>query len=588
VSATETAPPAPAAGGEWFFRALCALLFLAPWIVLPGDFQAAHRPQTAFIQIGALALLVAALAGPVRQRRLAMLATPFDAPVLALLAWSGLSLLWAVNRYEGLLTWMHWSACALLFWLAAAALRDESDARRILQAVFTTGAMLSVLGLVQQAVGLALLPPAEPSATLMHKDVAAVFVVMTAPLGPTLLLHRPRSKLLIPYVAATAVMVSFVVVSFTRSAWLALATQAALFTLLLARDRDLRVRWPAPKRVMAIALGLAILVAAGVTFAALGRRRLAEGLPQGDVGYRRMVWLNTLAMARDAPLLGVGLANHAVVYPAHAGSAAPDGVFAVRWPLDSAHSDYLQVLAELGLVGLGIVAWLWLAVWRTLRRLWLREAAADRRALVLGVALALAGLAVEAAFSFPLRQALPPLLLMIYLGVLAALVTRFGWDARAWRLFDARSGGRRIVPVAAAAGACALLAATAWSHLRWLTADRHVLRMAQAEARRDWASALAEAEAAHRLDGGRRQPLFVMAEAHLAAGRTQQAVPPLRELLATRPYDARARYGLGKAFEQQGRQAEALEEYRLALSLDPTDPDAPRVRELLAQPKPTR
>jgi Flp pilus assembly protein TadD len=121
-----------------------------------------------------------------------------------------------------------------------------------------------------------------------------------------------------------------------------------------------------------------------------------------------------------------------------------------------------------------------------------------------------------------------------------------------------------------------------------LTADRHVLRMAQAEARRDWASALAEAEAAHRLDGGRRQPLFVMAEAHLAAGRTQQAVPPLRELLATRPYDARARYGLGKAFEQQGRQAEALEEYRLALSLDPTDPDAPRVRELLAQPKPTR
>jgi O-antigen ligase len=484
---------------------------------------------------------------------------------------------------------MHWSACALLFWLAAAALRDESDARRVLLALFVTGALLSVLGLVQQAVGLALLPPAEPpAATLIKKEVAAAFVVMTAPLGPTLLLHRPRSKLLIPYVAATAVMVSFVVVTFTRSAWLALATQAALFTLLLARDRDLRVRWPAPKRVMAIALGLAVLVAAGVTFAALGRRRLAEGLPRDDIGHWRVVWLNTLAMARDAPLRGVGLSNHAVVYPAHAGPAAPDRVFAGRSPLDSAHSDYLQVLAELGLVGLGIVAWLSLAVWRTLHRLWLREAAADRRALVLGVALGLVGLAVEAAFSFPLRQALPPLLLMVYLGVLAALVTRFGWDARAWRLFDAKAGGRRIVPVAVAIGACALLAGTAGWHLRSLAADRHVLRMAQAEARRDWPSALAEADAAHRLDAGRGEPLLIMAEAHLSAGEPGQAVAPLRRLLETRPYDARARYGLGRALEKHGRLAEAREEYRRALALDPTDADAPRVREFLAPPSPTR
>lgn len=627
ASAEASQASAASAGGEWLFRALCVFLALAPWVILPGNLDAAHRPQAAFVQTGALALLVAVLAGPARQRRLAALSTPFDAPIVALLLFSAASLAWAVNAYEGLLVWMHWAACALVFWMVAAALRDESDARRLLQALFVSGVLISLLGLAQHAYGLTLLPQAQPpAATFVHKNVAAAFVVMTAPLGPTLLLHRPRSKLLIQYVSATAVMVSYVVVTFTRSAWLALAVQVALFTVLLARDRELRIRWPAPRRVMATALAGAVVVASTTTFAVLGPAGMSaawdrvaevwrafgaeraaldpavEGVRYTSVQHRRAIWLNTLAMARDAPLLGVGLGNHDVVYPAYAWSAAPDRIFGEKAQLDFAHNDYLQTLAELGMAGALLFAWLLVTVWRTLRRLWLREAAADRRALVLGAGLGVAGLLVDAAFSFPLQQAIPPLVLAAYLGVLAALLTRFGWDAGAWRLFDASTGRRRLVPPLAAAVVVALLAVTAWAHGHWLLADRHALRMARAERRRDWGVALAESAAAHRLDPGRREPLLVMGQAHLAAGRAGQALLPLRELLVTRPHDmtalgnlalalsargdaaaatdafqrvlriqprdARAHYELGALLEQQGRRKEALEEYRLAARYD--------------------
>jgi O-antigen ligase/tetratricopeptide (TPR) repeat protein len=627
ASAAASPASAASAGGERLFRALCVFLALAPWVILPGNLDAAHRPQAAFVQTGALVLLVAVLAGPVRQRRLAVLSTPFDGPFVALLLFSGASLAWSVNAHEGLLAWMHWAACALVFWMVAAALRDESDARRLLQALFVSGVLIALLGLAQHAYGLTLLPQAQPpAATFVHKNVAAAFVVMTVPLGPTLLLHRPRSKLLIQYVSATAVMVSFVVVTFTRSAWLALAVQVALFTVLLARDRELRIRWPAPRRVMATALVGAIVVASTTTVAVLGRagvstawERIAEvwrafgserasldpeveGVRYTSVQHRRAIWLNTLAMARDAPLLGVGLGNHEVVYPAYAWSAAPDRIFGEKAQLDHAHNDYLQAFAELGLVGAGLFTWLLVTLWRTLRRLWLREAAADRRALVLGVGLGLAGLLVDAAFSFPLQQALPPLVAAAYLAVLAALLTRFGWDAGAWRLFDASAGLRRVVPPVAAAVVLAVLAGTAWSHARWLRADRHALRMARAERRGEWPVALAEARAAHDLDPGRREPLLVIGQAHLAAGRPGLALPPLRELLVTRPHDmtalgnlglalsargegtaaadafgrvlriqprdARAHSELGHLLEQQGRRKEALEAYRLAARYD--------------------
>ncbi|HVR71160.1 MAG TPA: O-antigen ligase family protein [Vicinamibacteria bacterium] len=597
MASAEASPArAASAGGEGLFRALCVFLALAPWVILPGNLDASHRPQAAFVHTGALALFLAVLAGPVRQRRLAALSTPFDAPIVALLLFSGASLFWSVNRYEAVLAWMHWSACALVFWMIAAALRDESDARRLLQALFVSGVLISLLGLVQHAYGLTLLPQAEPpAATFVHKNVAAAFVVMTVPLGPTLLLHRPRSKLLIQYVAATAVMVSFVVVTFTRSAWLALAVQAALFAVLLARDRDLRIRWPAPRRVMATALTLAIVVASTVTFAVLGPKGTAaawervaevwrafgadrgsldpdvEGVPYTSVQHRRAIWLNTLAMARDAPLLGVGLGNHDVVYPAYAWSAAPDRIFGERSQLDFAHNDYLQTLTELGVVGAGLSAWLLVALGRTLRRLWLREAAADHRALVLGAGLGIVGLLVDAAFSFPLQQALPPLLLMAYLGVLSALLTRFGWAAGVWRIFHASAGPRRLVPPLAVAVVAALLALAAWSHGRWLVADRHALRMARAERRADWPTALAEAAAAHRLDPGRREPLLVMGEAHLATGRVGQALPPLRELLATRPHDLTALGNLGLALSARGDAAAAGEAFRRVLRIQPRD-----------------
>jgi tetratricopeptide (TPR) repeat protein len=205
-----------------------------------------------------------------------------------------------------------------------------------------------------------------------------------------------------------------------------------------------------------------------------------------------------------------------------------------------------------------------------------------------------------------MQQALPPLVAMTYLGVLAALLTRFGWDARAWRIFDASTGNRRVVPFVVAGGVLVLLAGAAWWHGRGLAADRHAMRMVAAERQGNWPAALDEARAAHALDPGRREPLLVLGESHLALGRAGLALAPLRELLATRPHDltalgnlalalsargetapaeealhhvlrihprdARARYELGAVLERQGQIALALEEYRLAARYDARNP----------------
>ncbi|MGD8816750.1 MAG: O-antigen ligase family protein, partial [Acidobacteriota bacterium] len=92
-------------------------------------------------------------------------------------------------------------------------------------------------------------------------------------------------------------------------------------------------------------------------------------IPLADsLGHRGVWWSAALHMARDAPVLGVGLGRFPLLLPRYIGPAAGN--------LD-AHNYFLQVLAEMGIVGLLAFGALLAAVLGTLA--WLRRASAAPR-----------------------------------------------------------------------------------------------------------------------------------------------------------------------------------------------------------------
>jgi O-antigen ligase len=69
---------------------------------------------------------------------------------------------------------------------------------------------------------------------------------------------------------------------------------------------------------------------------------------------REWIWKDTWKMVRANPLLGVGIGAYETVYPTYASGDDP------YFRIDFAHNDYLQVLADAGIVG-GLLA-LWFIV----------------------------------------------------------------------------------------------------------------------------------------------------------------------------------------------------------------------------------
>lgn len=568
------------ARGSAAVPAFAALVFLAPLTMLPGGTDPSLLPQSLLVQCSAWALLALALG------KGAALDARVSPPLLALpfLAWAALSLLWATNPYAGLPQASHWLACALLGWLAGALLRGPADVARVQAAAFASGAVVAALGLAQALLRFGALPQAvAPAATFMHKNLAAEHVVLTLPFACGLAFSAGR-RLRLAVSAAAAAMALFVLLTLTRAAWLALAVQAILLAVLVRR------RWPeaagllrAERRAAALALAVAVALGLAAIAVSAGLRerlgavpaRLAEAAgffgegdgrtaPYSSVRHRRAIWLNTLDMVRDAPVLGTGLANHRVMYPLYAKSSAPDLVFGAKAQLDYVHNDYLQVLAELGGVGwvlaLGFLVPLGLAARASLVP---PDAGRGTLPLAVGSILSLAGLLVVACFSFPLESAIPPLLAMVNAGMLGLL-------ARAGAPAPERPGrGHWRRPAAAAAGAVCLL--LLWHAVSSLQADRRALGAARAEARRDWAAAAAESQAALARAPHRRDALFLFGRARFFAGDLEAAVRALEAYLELWPYDMNALGDVGLAYARLGQPRQALERFQRVLRIDPED-----------------
>jgi O-antigen ligase len=189
------------------------------------------------------------------------------------------------------------------------------------------------------------------------------------------------------YTACGILLVAGLIASWGRGAWLGFGAAGVVMVCFAPRRR-----WFG---VMLLTVGIAALSALWVLgLIPLSIQQRISHTAQEFVGFRdirgvpisnenfaiveRLAhWQAAINMANDHPFIGVGLGNYEAAYPAY---RVPS------WPraLGHAHNDYLNILAETGIVGLTgyLVAWT-LIVWWTLQTL--RLADPVKRGLSLGL-----------------------------------------------------------------------------------------------------------------------------------------------------------------------------------------------------------
>lgn len=175
------------------------------------------------------------------------------------------------------------------------------------------------------------------------------------------------------FVAATAVLASLAVLfSWSRGAWLSFAAGTAV--LLLFWPKKL---WQGVTLLLVALLLFGAGMELGVLPASVSERITSfsqdlrfgdvRGVAINDANYavleRLAHWQAALDMAKENVWLGVGFGNYETVYADYA---------LINWPyaLGHAHNYYLNLLAEVGVLGLAAYLFLWTAVFaQTIRQL---------------------------------------------------------------------------------------------------------------------------------------------------------------------------------------------------------------------------
>ncbi len=347
-----------------------------------------------------------------------------------------LSLTTAVNLDAGLWNCEVILACLVMgFWAYRQSTHPEF-ALAIIYLLAATVIAIALYGFLQyNGIDFVLLElQKSPVSTMGNLNFTAQYLIGTIPLFASafVITRRLRARLFFLLALISAVVHLFLTQS--RGGLVGLGVSALVFSILYTRYaisspaqhfRDLLRR--KAKKLLIVCVGSLIVV---TSYCILDGGRTIERVvsifttrKETNI-YRLLTWRDTMRMVAHRPILGVGVGNYRFVFPLYKSEQLwhQQDIFG-RTRQVRTHNDYLNLLAETGVLGLAtFLTIVGLVVVHSLRQLnSKRGSPAQRTVLQVGLISGLSATLTQSLFDFNLYNPASALLFWVSLGLLAGL-----------------------------------------------------------------------------------------------------------------------------------------------------------------------
>ena len=467
--------------------AVALMPLLAPITLSDAPFNVAPESmKTAWGILSVLSLSGVLMWAALKKREICYKKSPVLFPVLLLVVWCLLSLLWVEDGFLAAIMLAQLFSYALVLFLTLS-LFEKYDVEKSFVWLIFSMTLVSLICLTQYYlpshdwVQNFFIQTAKPGATFANKNMASHFIVMTIPFSLIGLLASVSRKQRYLYGFATAIGLWFLIYTVARQAYLAVLVEFVLLALFFVvdyfkhREKSLILSTPEWRSNVQSLVGVVLFLVLVSNWAA------GDGNDQGNAKLEKATnisiqagssrfpaWLNTIEMIKERPF-GVGIGQWPESYPQYYDRVEKDVIFNEKVKLKRLHNDYLEMFANVGIVGYVALLWLALIVIKVIFSC-LMDNMCEYRWRVLALSLGLSGFTVIAMFSFPTRVYLPAFLVFFYIGMVIVLTGRL-------TAVKIQLNGLNFT--IAAVGALLLSVATvsvAKVSYDWLMAENHFLR----------------------------------------------------------------------------------------------------------------
>lgn len=283
---------------------------------------------------------------------------------------------------------------------------------------------------------------------------------------------------------------------------------------------------------------------------------------------RIMMWRQTLELAQDNPICGVGAGNWKISFPSYGIEDLGQSMFKTEYYVRP-ENDYVWTLSEIGILGFGFYLSIFGIIFWYIFKILNSHTDANNKLLSILMFFGFVGYMVFSCFTFPRERIFHSMFLLLMMAVVISIYHRsFGKQGDISRL---------LMFVLAIPCLCLLLSAIYIGHAR-LTAEIHTKRAFAARKAKVWPAVISEIDKGYSvfatLDPMSTPLKWYRGEANFLLNNIPEALEDFKEAYKAHPYHIHVLNNLATCYEMTGNHNLAINYYNKALEIYPEFEDA--------------
>ena len=366
--------------------------------------------------------------------------TPLNLPVLSFIAMCTLSLIWSDTFFTSLKELPLFLSGPLLYFVIVNNIEDEKQINRIINTVIVIGATLGIYGIFQyNDIDFSFWAHAGGRHKIFgffgNVGYFAGYIVLPLSLSiPLFLVSKNRNRKILLLIGIL-LMGTTLIATLSRSSYAAFGFSLLFMFLLFLLTRGKNFIKENNKLfvivlIVIITISFLFIIPTplskpGTVISEIkGRISVAQLSQNRSIARRIAIWKFTGMMIKDHPILGSGIGTfkyNDLRYQAKFFEQEDNRSIYPYGFAEKAHNEYLQLWAELGIIGLAIFLWIIITYFNYGIRYLKREKDKQRQGIMIGLMGAVAAFLMDSIFWFPLHLSSNVSLFWLLMGLTMVL-----------------------------------------------------------------------------------------------------------------------------------------------------------------------
>jgi O-antigen ligase/Tfp pilus assembly protein PilF len=426
---------------------IIALIILVPIVFYPRCITVFLPAKELFAEILILFALMFWWFRMINREEIKFISTSLNFPILSFIAICVLSLIWSNSFFVSLKELPLFLAGPLLYFIITNNISNEHQIRRILNVLLIVGSLFGIYGIFQYngidfSFWMRNIGRQQVFGLFGNVNYFAEYLIIPLPIAVSLFFASQNKLKKILLLIGIIAMSASLTATFTRGSYLGFGVSLIFmsFLFLVSQGKNFVKK---NRKIFIIILAVVVIITflftiptplnkPGTAIEKIKSRISISQITQSFSIKRRIAtWKFTVPMIKDHTLLGSGIGTYKYNTLKYQAEFFIQGENRSLYPhgfADKAHNEYLQLWAEMGIVGLGIFIWLIISYFSCGLKILKKIKDEYKQGIVIGLMGAVVAVLVDAMFGFPLHLPATVILFWLVLALTVATI-KIGADA---------------------------------------------------------------------------------------------------------------------------------------------------------------